>query len=417
MIKTKNKSSIVIPMILFCISPLLFLPFVIRGMRKCENWAFVLFAVFLGLWAWLTIPFADLFRHAEHYYGYFGQPYSVIWEEFFLNNKTLEYDIVIPTIDWLMVNNGVPYQYLRLFEIIIGFSIVYSAFINIIKRSEVQYSAYDVWKRFMILALFFELMSLISGVRYGMAVCFYVYGLYWWYNRKNRFVGCLFLILAVGTHMSFSVLIPMSLIATYTMRSKKTALVFLALATPILTILMVRYSDLLGIRAVWYLDDGNSLSGQGYGDVTIIGLIVTILRRVPALFFGYFAWKNFDEKNPWGRTAVIWTILAICFFSNNVLWMRMSWLLGAVGIFSLLGLEKQEKLDEKIIKCAVYAGLIATLGGGLYHKTVLYYSHYEQLVYPIPKILQHEYSEKWMHSHIDNNTIIRDTRGDFYMNN
>lgn len=417
MVKTSNRSSVVVPMILFCMSPLLFLPFVVKGMRKGESWAFMLFALFLGLWAWLTIPFADLFRHAEHYYSYFGEPYSVIWEEYFLENNTLEYDIVIPTIDWLMVNNGIPYQYLRLFEIIIGFSLVYTAFSYNIHHSEVQYSRYDVWKRFMILALFFEVMSLITGVRYGMAVCFYVYGLHWWYDRCNKWVGALFLIIAVGTHMSFSVLIPMSLIATYTLQSKKTAIVFLVLATPILTVLMVRYSDILGIRAEWYLDDGNSLSGQGYGDVTVIGLGVTILRKIPALFFGYFAWKNFDEKSPWGRTAVIWTILAICFFSNNVLWMRMSWLLGAVGIFSLLDLEKHEKLDEKIIKYAICAGLIATLGGGLYHKTTLYYSHYEQLVYPIPKILQHQYSESWMHSHIDNNTIVRDTRGDFYLNN
>ena len=115
MVKTSNRSSIVVPMILFCMSPLLFLPFVVKGMRKGESWAFILFAVFLGLWAWLTIPFADLFRHAEHYYSYLGEPYSVIWEEYFLENNTLEYDIVIPTIDWLMVNNGIPYQYLRLF--------------------------------------------------------------------------------------------------------------------------------------------------------------------------------------------------------------------------------------------------------------------------------------------------------------
>lgn len=413
MVKPSPKSSFAAPLILFCISPLLFLPYVIRGMRRGEKWAFLLFALFLGLWAWLTIPFADLFRHSEHYFEYFGEPFSVIWEQYSIENGTIEYDVIIPVIDWIMVNNGIPFQFLRFCEISLSFLLMYSVFEYMLKHSATVYSQADVWKRFMIFALFFEVMSLISGVRYGMAVCFYVYGLHCWYNRKKRILAILFMVLAVGTHMSFSVLVPLSIVTTVLLRNRKTTIVFLLIATPIFGFLMSGYSDILGIRAKWYLDEGNSLAGTAYSNVSAIGFIVILLRRAPALFFGYLAWQHFDAPRTWVKTALIWTILAICFSSNDVLWLRMSWILGTMGIFTLLDIERQGKLKEGTIRLAIVAGMVATLGGGLYHKTILAYSHYEFLVRPIPMIYEHQYSKAWMYYHIDNNDIIRDTRGDF----
>lgn len=413
MIKPTAKSSFIAPLILFCVSPLLFLPYVIKGMRRGEKWAFLLFALFLGLWAWLTIPFADLFRHAQHYFDYEGEPYAVIFNDYFVDNDTVAYDLIVPTLDWLMVNHGVPFQVLRFFEATMGFLLICSVLDYMLKNSKVVYSKADVWHRFLIMGLFMELMLLILGVRFGFATCLYVYGLHCWYNKRNILQGIMFLLLALGFHMSFSVLVPLSLVVTFVLRSKKSVILILFVATPILSYLLFEFSDLIGVRAEWYLGNGEDLSGNGYKNVTFIGLIVTLIWRLPTLFFGYIAWKNFDKPLPWLRTALVWAILMICLSSNSVLFLRMSWLLGAVGVFALLNLEYTEKLSERTIKIAIIAGVITTFGGGIYHKTALAYSHYEFLVRPIPMIYEHQYSKAWMYYHIDNNDIIRDTRGDF----
>lgn len=413
MIKPTAKHSFVAPLILFCVSPLLFLPYVILGMRRCEKWAFLLFALFLGLWAWLTIPFADLFRHSEHYFNYEGEPYSSIFDKFFVGNETVEYDIIVPTLDWLMVNHGIPFQFLRFFEASIGFLLISSVLEYMLKNSKVVYSKADVWYRFLIMGLFMELMLLILGVRFGFATCLYVYGLHCWYNKGNKLQGIIFLLLALGFHMSFSVLIPLSLIVTLALRSRKSVIFILFVATPILSYLLSEYNELIGIRAEWYLGSGENLSGNGYKNVSFIGMIVTLIWRLPTLFFGYIAWKHFDKPLPWLRTALVWAILMICLSSNSVLLLRMSWLLGAVGVFALLNIEYSEKLSDRTIKAAVIAGLITTFGGGIFHKTALAYSHYEFLARPIPMIYEHQYSKEWMYYHIDNNEIIRDTRGDY----
>ena len=410
-----GRNSLIAPLIFFFISPALFLPFVVSGVRKGERWAVFLFALFLGLWAWLTIPFADLFRHNEHYLSYLDKPYEFIWAQYFLENETVEYDFIIPTISWFMVNNGIPFQYLRFFEAILSCLMLYNVFDYMVRHSKAVYSKADVWKRLLILFLFYELMYVVCGVRYGMALCLFIYGFHCFCNRKNYVLGTLFYVLAIGTHTSLSVIVPLSIIGVISIRNRKMALVALALATPIMGFLMSEYSSILGIRAKWYLDEGNSLYGEGYEEVTSAGLAVMMIWRLPSLFFAYVAWKYFDKKSIWSRVVLLWALLTVCLSMNSVLLIRVSWLLGAFGIFALIDLENNAKMSNNIIMSAIVAGMLSTLGGIVNNKTILYYSHYEYLVKPIPVILTHQYTEGWMRSHIDNNTVIRDTRGDFIL--
>lgn len=232
---------------LFLLSPLLALPYILLGIYRQERSAYFFFALFLGFLAWLQVPLSDLFRHSLNIYHYLDKPFSYAY----VNKQSADY--FIPIVNWILVNGNIPYQYLRLFSVTESFFLLTVIFNYMIETSEREYTYGEVFMRFCIMYLFFEFIMTTSGVRYGFAVCQYIYALHLVFNKKS--------------------------------------IVFFGLLSVVLIPIISHFSYLLGRRADWYFGGGNSVSDNSA--ITIYGFILTIGVRLFLLPFLVLVYQYF----------------------------------------------------------------------------------------------------------------------------
>ena len=239
---------------LFLLSPLLALPYILLGIYRQERSAYFFFALFLGFLAWLQVPLSDLFRHSLNIYHYLDKPFSYVY----VNKQSADY--FIPIVNWILVNGNIPYQYLRLFSVTESFFLLTVIFNYMIETSEREYTYGEVFMRFCIMYLFFEFIMTTSGVRYGFAVCQYIYALHLVFNKKSWLPALFFALFATQIHVSFAFFIPISVLLYWLCSTKRKTIVFFGLLSVVLIPIISHFSYLLGRRADWYFGGGNSVS-------------------------------------------------------------------------------------------------------------------------------------------------------------
>jgi hypothetical protein len=99
-----------------------------------------------------------------------------------------------------------------------------------------------------------------SGVRYGFAVCQYVYALHLVFNKKSWLPALFFALFATQIHVSFAFFIPISVLLYWLCSTKRKTIVFFGLLSVVLIPIISHFSYLLGRRADWYFGGGNRLA-------------------------------------------------------------------------------------------------------------------------------------------------------------
>lgn len=396
-----NRYSIISTIILL-ISPILAFPFILYGIYNRQKYAFVLFSFFLGLIAFLTIPFADLFRHTMHYYEYEGLTLSEIFCQ-------SELDFLIPIITSLFVNNGIPYEYFRLFETIIASSLLISIFQYHIGRNNRKYNHKEIFSRFCILILFFEFLATVLGVRYGFAVILYVYGLHFLLDKNKLIHSSLFFILAVLVHLSMAFLIPISLILYKMPITKRRTLLWITIIIVAVPLLFDSLGFLLGKRGDWYFSEGVNTT-KGYANSSAIGLMFVMGKRLFLLPVLYYIGKKY-VNNSWHKMGLVWFIISISFIGNFNLFGRTLFILQLLLPIIIIFSENFSPFSRKKIQIILCCGLLITLFTMTDRfRGYIYPSRYERLILPVPMILNETYDKTWILNHIDNNTYIYNVR-------
>ena len=140
--------------LIFTLSPLLTLPFILYYIRRRKIWAVWLLAFFLGIVAYCTIPSQDLFRHLLHYETYSN--YN--WKDF--TYFDFELNGIIVFIYCLMGKLGIPFDFLRFMTISTSYLMIYQVFKN--KINQIHYTNKEYFTRFLIFTLFYDLFYTIS---------------------------------------------------------------------------------------------------------------------------------------------------------------------------------------------------------------------------------------------------------------
>ena len=385
---------------LFLVSPLLSLPYILWGIYRRERSAYFFFSLFLGFLAWLQIPFADLFRHSMNAYNLFDKPVSYI----FSNN--LSFDFFVPLVSWVLVNADIPYQFLRLVSVTESFFLMTIIFNYMIEKSERNYSNSEVFIRFWILFLFFELIRTTSGVRYGFALYQYVFALHLAINKKSYLAALFFALLAIEIHISFAFFVPVSIVFYYVCTSVKKSIIVTAICSAITLTIIAKFSYLLGRRADWYFDGGTSVAGTH--KITIYGFILFVAVRLFLLPFIVMVVKFFKRHSKWCRIGFVWIVLTVIFITNITVMLRMSFVFSAIAIFSFLEIESRELIRKRVITILLLCGCMTTFFNVVNYRTIILNSRYYYIAMPVPFILQNQYEKDWIIEHIDNNTIIKD---------
>ena len=180
--------------LIFVIYPLLSLPLIIIEVYNKKRYALVLLACFMGLCAILWPPTGDLYRHTIDYFDYIGK------DEFELQLGQLDYTLYY--LSYIFANWGINFELIRFFFVFFSYIIVFFILEDMRKTTNFIAKHY----RISICIFFFSVpfCSIAFGLRYGFACSLMYLGIYY-LLIKNRNVGWIYVILAIITHYSLTV--------------------------------------------------------------------------------------------------------------------------------------------------------------------------------------------------------------------
>lgn len=181
----------------FCIFPLYTLPWVIRGMIRQEKYAFVLWAIFMGLLGILYPPVGDLYRYTQDYYIYKDCDWNL-----FVKLLTLRFDFLLSFLSYFIGKLGLNFDFTRFLFNFSAFYLIGNIYLDICKnnkqlRNNTKIGVYIVF--------FFIAFSFSTYLyRFFFSMILFVYGGYQIvYKRKKS--GWIYVFLSIINHFAFIV--------------------------------------------------------------------------------------------------------------------------------------------------------------------------------------------------------------------
>ena len=157
--------------------PLLALPYIVWGIYHQRKGAFLLFSLLLGIFAFISFPSEDLYRHYFIYTFLSVRPIGAItWIEITLNG-------MIPYVYWFMSHTGITFGWLRFVELTLGFYLLSLVFRYLMDQC--SYNNNERFIRFILLFLYFDFLYTTMGVKFGFALCLYIYSLHQLINLQQ----------------------------------------------------------------------------------------------------------------------------------------------------------------------------------------------------------------------------------------
>ena len=382
--------------------PLLSIPVIVYGIYHRKKGACFLLALLLGIFAFISAPSEDIYRHYCTYEYFSVRPLSAI------TIMDVSLNSILPYLYWVMSRIGISFSYIRLVELVLGFSLLCKVFYYMIDHSEKNYSKNGVFARFVILFAFFDFMYTTMGVKFGFALCTYIYALHLLLNMEKKTASFFVFLFTCIWHLSFIFTIPFVFLIYKVNPKKSTAIwgsLILTIVTPIL--LMLAGYVLFGRRFEFYFSK-KADNVTSYAAMTTAGLIMYILPKIPVTSFAILLLKNYCRESKWCRIALGWLVLSVALISNAVTFYRFWWAFMALGIFFILDLERLYTVfSRRVIFSLIVCGMLFTMFNlANYHKEIIY-SQYYRAIYPTPLILDSDYEKKWVFSHIKSDGDFR----------
>lgn len=180
----------------FFVLPLYSIPLLLYGMWKQENWAFILWACFMGLVGILIPPTGDFYRYTMDYELYKG----LEWGDFLLL-ASLKNELMLPLISYGISELGLHFDLSRFLYNFLGYLLLGLLYLDIV-RANLNLRNKNV--ALYALGFFVSLSLSTFCFRYFLSAIFFVYGAYRivYHERKS---GWWFVALAIFNHFSFLV--------------------------------------------------------------------------------------------------------------------------------------------------------------------------------------------------------------------
>ncbi len=378
---------LVLSFIFMICSPLLALLYIIYGIYRQYVGSVYVFSLFLGIFAYLIVPFQDIYRQMINYYYWQGKAISDI------DILDLQLNGIIVYLYQFMVNNDIPYDFIRLVEIPVAFSLLYSIFKYKIKESPTLYTYHDINVRLFVLFLFFDLLYTASGVRFGFSLCVYLYGLHLIFDKNQKVKSFFFLAFAACFHSAFIMLGLLSFFIYKAKISFKRVVLVALLCSILVNVFLSTFgAQLLGARMDWYFSSKSNVAS--YSKMTLIGFTVFWLQKLCALPFAFILFKYNNSNSKWCKMALVWLTLSLVFVSNAVFFYRIWWVFMAIGIYMFLDIEREYFFSTAQIRRLVVCGLMFCFFNLINYHSMLARYPFMSLCKPVPYILAHHYSKQ-----------------------
>lgn len=392
--KISKLTALSIALLIIC--PILALPIILYNIYKTNSKsAYALFAVFLGLVAFLTPPYSDLYRHTMRYYQE-PDSFNLFLQYLSIRRDT---DFLTQFVSYTLSNCNIDFAFARLFYIVVEISIVSYIFRQIYPINETRSV------RFVLFVIcFFSYNFFVStiGVRHGLALSFYLLALYLLYVKENSTSSILCYGLASITHFAF---FPLALIAfcVHFIPYKISNKTFIILSVICLCTGLIVSTFL--ISTFFKEESGAYLNGE-WGvnyKTTFNGMVFYYLRRFWILpFFLYFI--KYNQNTDYRLKNIIYALVLLFLMTSSLATLsgRILDIVTSILILYYVGSYKNHRFLR--VKTALIISSIFFSANIYTFRDVAFISdnnHYSELYKPLPILLNSTFSKYWIHNHVN----------------
>ena len=195
----------------FTVSPIISLPITLYGIYKRSFLSLILLAFTIGVLSFLYLPTMsnDKARYFELYNNFALYGYDYLTEHL----ATRSADFVIHFLIYFFAINHIPLPYLILLISTFtagSYFYFFSKFALFSKKESFNY-----FLCFIIVLLSFSLPDLLSGIRFYFGTAFLILAYYFFFFSKKKLLSICLLILAILTHFSLALFIPVFILLYY----------------------------------------------------------------------------------------------------------------------------------------------------------------------------------------------------------
>ncbi len=213
---TLNKRGLTVSFF-FLFFPLYTTPWIIQGMIRLQKWAYILWAVFMGLLGILYPPTGDFYRYQMDYYTSLKLDFNT-----FIYFAGLKFDYILSFLSYYLGVFNLNFDLSRFIYNFIAYCLLGKLFMDLIQDNPNLYGSTKM--RFRILILLFSFSIPTYLYRYGLSTAMFLYGAYYVSVRGQR-TKWVFIILAVLNHFSFIVFLAIFIFHRFTFFNWKKSVV------------------------------------------------------------------------------------------------------------------------------------------------------------------------------------------------
>lgn len=386
--------------ILYIICPAYSLIWGIARLKYNDKSAIFVVSLVFGLFAFLTPPVTDLYRHTLDYYAYRGMSFN----DFVIGYRS--FDFIIPFCEWAMSNLRIPYPFLRFVLLFLTTYLQLKLFFKITDGHFYNCSDFRL-RLFAVLLMCFSLSTII-GVRWGVSVVLYNYGTYYYINENNRKKAFYYFFLASMVHFSMLPFIGFIFFFSFIHIPKLLFPVCFIIAT-IMSLTIGGYVEGILVSKNLYGSDfvSNSEFGSGNSYISFKGLVFVYATRITKIPYIIIFWLFYDNRTLWTRWIASALLLFALFSHFGVITSRTLDLFSGISLFYLFSLEMHTKTTIKYFKMIILCLTLMTAFTIYQYRKMFAVSHYGYMFVPAPLSITQDYDENWIKFNLDENGEIK----------
>lgn len=188
---------------LFILSPFLSLPNLLIGIYNKRINSFYLLAILFGIISYLFIP--TISNDKATYYTLYDEFMNFSLEEF-QEYLSLNTDVIFYFLIYLFTSLGISVDYLFFFSTFFTVFTFFRFFLDIVNKDVLKKNIFFIMASVVIFSI--SLPNLFSGVRFYLAIAFVLWSYDFFFIKNKSIFGVLFLLLALQTHFSCLLYVP-----------------------------------------------------------------------------------------------------------------------------------------------------------------------------------------------------------------
>lgn len=394
---------------LFLLAPLYSLPVILKRIFDNDKYAFFLFALFMGLLAYLFPPCGDFSRYYLDYEILQNTSTSQL-----LDFLRIRFDYIQPIVLYLLGKYNLNSDYSRLFFTLIAYVLLSKMYIGIISNN----ALFQTRQQRKLAFLAFFLISITTfSFRFSFSTVLYVYGIYSLYYCGKR-IGWIFILLSILNHVTFvCFLVPLVIYKLSVFRLSKKKLIIMVIIAGItsnFSMILLEYlpfgGDLFD-RYIGYID--GYWAGDYRTEVSLKGMIFEYLTKITyyvvIVIYIYIYPANRSELSKQHQLLNSMLFICLLFSVFPVIIGRFLLVLSIAMKVHIFANLKTIYIAKKVV-CflCVFTILYDCIGLWASRRELLFSDEYIIATSSIYGVLEHSYDGKWFDSNIgDDGSIVK----------